>query len=108
MITRQFIILMFFLNIAVQISLLKSYHKDLENYKTRTVLIIHWTLTTFTFLLIIASGIRPKNNFIIHTLLWLTVIRCYLPFFDIDERRLKFDAVENSILLLPLFFLESS
>ena len=52
------------------------------------------------FFFLIASGLRPKNKVLINLLIFATALRQYLPFFDIDERRLKFDVVENSILLL--------
>jgi len=47
---------------------------------------IHWTITLLNFFLLVASGLKPKNEKIINLMFILTVLRNYLPFIDIDER----------------------
>ena len=51
------------------------------------IVTVHWILTFLIIAFLIASGLKPKNFFLINLMLFIMVLRCYLPFFDFEERR---------------------
>ena len=64
------------------------------------IVTVHWILTFLIIAFLIASGLKPKNFFLINLMLFIMVLRCYLPFFDFEERRERIDYVFNSTVLL--------
>ena len=64
------------------------------------IVTVHWILTFLIIAFLIASGLKPKNFFLINLMLLIMVLRCYLPFFDFEERRERIDYVFNSTVLL--------